>query len=76
MLLENAKTDMAIKVIQEKDGQTLSGFLGNLTEKVTGEKVLELVKKSAEHVVVTLANSDADQMLILLSCQKKEVLLL
>ena len=66
MLLENMKTDMAIKAIREKDEQTLAGFLGNLTETVTGEKVIDIVNKSAEHVVVTLANADADQMLALL----------
>ena len=66
MLLENTKTDMAIKEIGEKAAQTLAGFLGNLTESVTEEKVAELVKKPAEHVVITLANADADQMLAVL----------
>ena len=44
MLLENTKTDMVIKEISEKDSQTLSGFLGNLTEHVTGEMVADLVQ--------------------------------
>ena len=66
MLLENTKTDMVIKEISEKDSQTLSGFLGNLTEHVTGEMVAELVQKPAEHIVITLANADADQMLAVL----------
>ena len=66
MLLENTKTDIAVRKIAEKDGQVLAESLGDLTERVTGEKVTEILKKQAKQIVVTLANADADQMLAVL----------
>lgn len=72
MLLENTKTDIAVRKIAEKDGQVLAESLGDLTERVTGEKVTEILKKQAKQIVVTLANADADQMLAVLYEKMRE----
>ena len=75
MLLENTKTDIAVRKIAEKDGQVLAESLGDLTERVTGEKVTEILKKQAKQIVVTLANADADQMLaVLYEKNEREIL--
>ncbi len=62
-MLLNINTSFASKAVAEKSADELKEILGSLKESVNGEKLSELFSKKAEHVVISLANADADKML-------------